>query len=408
MSYSLENIIVANARYWLDYLGRKSPDSPLSDADLEGAAKALDVAATTPAAWPFIRPLTKLLHPYMKRRGPWTGWDAFLRYLLYYAQQRADQEVQLAFLAYLGDIQRQYGNHQTALDAYRQAWRLCRRSGDRFWQAITFSNLGDLYRLQDDSWRAEVLCSNAHDLFFMLGDLTRLAYTENSLGLINLYQRRWDAARTHFQHAVRSFEQVNDEYGRVMVWQNMSILYNYIHQPQEALAYLAQALRYYEKVEDQYYIALIHLNIGNTCLSHGDFERAEQASLQAETMFEQLADQPNLARTRHNLGMIYTHTAKWEEAERCFLWAVGHWQSRQDNWNLANSMGELAGMYITWGQREQAQHYLAAVAQRIDRRTDPAYQGLQRELAERREKLDALHAVESATSTPLSRMNDDQ
>jgi len=98
----------------------------------------------------------------------------------------------------------------------------------------------------------------------------------------------------------------------------------------------------------------------------------------------------NLARVRHNLGMIYTYAEKWEEAERCFLWAAEHWQSRQDIWNLANTMGELAGMYIAWEKREQAQHYLDAVAQRIEHRTDSSYQGLQRELAERREKLAAL------------------
>ena len=76
----------------------------------------------------------------------------------------------------------------------------------------------------------------------------------------------------------------------------------------------------------------------------------------------------------------------------CFLWAVEHRQSRQDNWNLANSMGELAALYIAWEKREQAQHYLDAVAQCIEHRTDSSYQGLQRELAERREKLAALSA----------------
>ena len=120
----METIIVANAQYWLDYLRRMSQDSTLSDADLEGAARALDTAAATPEAWPLIHPLATLLHPYMKRRGPWTGWDTFLHYLLYYAQQHADQEAQLAFLTQLGNIQHQRGENQTALDSYRRAWRL--------------------------------------------------------------------------------------------------------------------------------------------------------------------------------------------------------------------------------------------------------------------------------------------
>jgi len=386
----LETIIIANAQYWLNYLRRMAPDSMLSNADLEGAARALDAAAATPAAWPLIRPLTTALHPYMKRCGPWTGWDVFLHYLLYHAQHHADQDAQLAFLTRLGDIQQQYGNHRAAVEAYRQAWRLCRRSGDRFLQAITFSNLGDLYRLQGDLWRAEVLCRNARDLFVVLGDLARLAYTENHLGLINLSQRHWDAALLHFQHAERFFVQVEDENGLALLWQNLSVLHNYLHQPAEALNYLSQALHYYEKTVDDYNVAKTHLNIGNTCLTHGDFERAEHASLQAEAAFTHLQDHPNLARVRHNLGMIYTSVEKWEEAERCFLWAVEHWQDRQDIWNLANTMGELAGMYIAWGKPQKAQHYLDAVAHHIEHRTNPSYQGLQRELAERRERLATL------------------
>ncbi|MBN1877624.1 MAG: tetratricopeptide repeat protein [Anaerolineae bacterium] len=176
------------------------------------------------------------------------------------------------------------------------------------------------------------------------------------------------------------------------IWENLSVLYNYVQRPQEALDYLTRALQYYETIADEYHIAHIQLNIGNTCLTYGDFERAEQTSLRAEAMFKQLGDNLNMAHTRHNLGMIYTRTANWEEAESCFLWAIEQWQNRQDNWNLMNTMGELAGMYIAWGQRQRAQHYLDAVAQCIAHRTDQSYQGLQRELIERLEKLTTLYA----------------
>ena len=399
LSFSLETIIIANAQYWLDYLRRIPEDSTLADADLEGAARALDAVISIPVAWPLMHSLVTVLHPHIKRRGPWTGWDTFLHYLLHQAQNRTDQEMQLAFLTRLGELQYQYGAHHAAIVSYRCAWRLSRQINDRFWLAVTFSNLGDLYRTRGDFWRAEILCNNACDLFFALGDIKGLAHTENNLGLISLYQRRWHIALPHFKRAQRLFRRVNDNYGLAMVWQNLGVLYNYIQRPQEALEYLTLALFYYEKTDDEYNIAKTYLNIGNICLTCDDFERAEHASLQAEAIYMQLEDYPNLTRVRHNLGMIYTNTTNWQEAERCFLWAVEQWRNQQENWNLANTMGELAAMYIAWGQLQQAQHYLDAVEGLIAERNDTAYQGLWRELFERREKLAVLQ--QNLLSAPL-------
>ncbi|HQH36949.1 MAG TPA: tetratricopeptide repeat protein [Anaerolineae bacterium] len=359
---------------------------------MQGALRALDAAIVTPEAWPLLRPLTALVHPYMERQGAWTGWDELLHYLIAYAQQHADPETQITFLTRLGSLQRRRGDLQAAIVSFRQAWRLCRHTDDRFWQAIIFSNLGDLYCIYDDFWRAEVLCDKARALFTALGDLMRLGYTENHLGWIDLRQRQWDAAWLHFQRAEELFRQIEDENGLAMLWQNMSVLCHYLQQSQKALDYMTQALRYYEKTGDHYRIATIYLDQGNTYQASGDFEQAEQASLQAEAMFAQLEDRPNLARVRHNLGMIYTHTGNWQEAERCFLWALDSWRQQQDSYNLTNTLGELATMYIAWGQRQQAQYYLDAFEQCVTlHHHDPAYQGLHRELIERREKLAMLY-----------------
>lgn len=386
----MENIIIANVQYWIDYLQQIPPDGALSEADLEGAARALDIAVAIPEAWPLICTLTTLLHPYMERQGPWTGWDTFLHYLIDRAQQQADIRTYMAFLMRLGCLQCRRGNLQAAIISFRHTWRFYRQTDDQFWQAIILSNLGDLYCAHGDFWRAKVLCDKARTLFEILGDLIHLAYTENHLGWIALRQKQWDAALFHFQRAEKLFLQIKDENGLAVLWQNMGMLYHYMQQPQQALDYLLHDLHYYEKRKDDYQIATTYLNLGNTYRACGDFARAEEASLLAEVMFTQLEDYPNLARVRHNLGIICAHTAKWEEAERCFLWAVEYWQSQNDDWNLANTIGGLIGTYIVWGKWQKAQHYLDAVAQYIEHRSAPSYQGLQHELAEHREKLAAL------------------
>lgn len=381
-------MILANAQYWLNYLNHLAEDNTLSDVDLQAATKALDVAATTPEAWHIVLPLTSAIQPYMERRGYWTEWETFLQYLLYYARQQNDLEAQIEILKKLGSIQRRKGNDEAATAAYRQAWRACHHTNQQFNEAVALSNLSDLYRRQGCFWRAEILGRRALRLFEGLDDVMRMAYTENTMGLIFFDQRAWDQALMHYQQAESLFKRVeHNYYGLAMVWQNMGALYNYINDFDHALMVLQRALEYYQHENNTVGVAQVQLNIGTIWLKHKNLSRAEQASLQAETAFNTIGDTINLARVRHNLGMIYTQSRQWDEAERCFERALEQWKSHQDWRNYANTLGELAEMYIRRGNKQKAQYCLDAEAQLITPHGDARYTALKRELETRQKKL---------------------
>jgi len=389
----LKEIIIANARYWLDYLQALPRERSLSPSYLQGIAKAISAVATIPEAWDMVCPFVSLLHPYMEYHGHWADWESFLHHLVHLAQQHNDQEAQIIFLMRLSVIQRQRGNYQAATASFVHIWRICRHENRQLQRAIALSNLGVLYRLQGYFWRAEVTCRSACDLFKSLGDSTRLAYTENTLGLIDMDQHCWTEAMVHFEYARTLFGDMGDAQGQALVQQNLGILYNYMHQSQKSLDNLQQTLGYYQQTENNAKIAITQLNISNALLSSGDLPGAEQFSLQAETNLKQLGDNINLARTRHNLGMIYTKTGNWDEAEQCFHWALDHWRLRQDIRNTANTLSELTSLYLAWGKWLQAQACLDEAKALIQGQEENRYQTISDELQERQLKLVGLKDI---------------
>jgi tetratricopeptide (TPR) repeat protein len=399
----LKEIIIANARYWLDYLDAISEDTLISDAAVRGVAKALDTAVTVPEAWSLTQALALLLHPHMERRGYWTDWGSFLQILITHAHQRADVATEAELLIRCGAVQRQRGDYRAALHSYRRAWWLCRRSGDELGRAIALSNLGDLYRLQERFRRAEVLCQGALALFEALEDSERLAYTENHLGLIYFAQRRWSEALAHFTRSKTLQEQIGDRHGLAKTLQNLGVLYRRVGNLEGALAFFGQAIQHYQEVGDEAYAARTQANVGTVYLNQSDLLRAERAYNRAETVLKRVGDSLDLARVRHNLGILYTRLENWTEAQACFERALEQWRNLGDERNLANTLGELANLHLSHGHWDQAQACLDEAWELVGERQETHYRSLQSELKEMQQKLH--HLARCGTTRPAYGQN---
>lgn len=383
----MKRTIVANARYWLDYLNASAEDDLIPKADIRGAARALEAVAAIPEAWSLTQALALALHPHMERRGYWADWDGFLQGLIGRARGRGDLGAEAELLIRRGAVQRQRGDYQGAVTSYRQAWWFCRRSRDEPGRANTLSNLGALYRLREYFFRAEVLCQGALALFEALGDTARLAQTENHLGLVYFSQGRWPEALLHLTRSKALLEQTGDWHSLARTLQNLGVLYRRTGDLEAALVCFRQAIHRYQMVGDETHVARTRLNIGNIYLNQSDLLRAERAYSQAEIVLKRIGDSVDLARARHNLGMVYTRLESWDEAEACFNRALDQWRNVEDTWNQANTLGELAVLHLACGRRAQAQACLDQAWELIEERSEVLYETLRRELVERRREL---------------------
>jgi len=383
----VKRVIVANARYWLEYLNAVSGDDLIPEADIRGAARALETVMAVPETWSLTLSLAQALHPHMEQRGYWADWDYFLQGLLTHAQRRVDSVTEADLLAKRGIIQRQRGAYRAAMTSFRRAWWLCRQAGDQTGRARAFSNLGDLCRLQGYFRRAEILCQGALELFEALGDTGRLAATENHLALVYFDRGRWPEALPHLTRSQALWQQVGDRHGLAKTLQNLGVLHHRTGELEAALDYLKQAIRHYQAVGDKIHVARTQLNVGNVYLDRRDFLRAEMIYSQAETVLRHEGDSLDLARVHHNLGMVYTHLENWDEAEACFERALERWRNLEDTWNAANTLGELAGLYLARGCWAEARACLNEAWELVSERDETRYGPLRQELAERQQEL---------------------
>ncbi len=386
----MREIILANARYWLRVLGAASNDSPPPEPDLRGAAKAIEAALQISDLWDVTKSLAQALHPHMEQRGFWADWDDCLQVLVGRARQQADRQAEAEILLWRGMIQTQRGDFQAAALSCRRAWLLYRhtlRAKEHLGLARAFSQLGYIYRLRAQFWRAEVLCLAAVHSFDD-GELSaELAQAENRLGLVYFDQLRFPEALLHFFHAESLWQQLGDSYGLAKVLQNLGELHRRSGDLEKALIYLEQSVERYLATGDEIYAASTRLNIGNVYLNREDWRNAEATYLQAETTLRRAGESLDLVTARHNLGIAYTRLKIWDEAEACFARSLEQSRARGDTWMEANTLGEIGMLYLARGDQGDAKIYLNDAWNLVRRRNEAHFTLLRQELATRRKNL---------------------
>ncbi len=387
----MKRTIIANATYWLTRLTSASAGNVLTEANLRGATKALEIVAGISEAWPTAIALTLALHSYMEQRGYWADWDNFLQILTVYARRQADLQSEATLLRLQSTIRRLRGRYQPAITSGRRAWRIIRQANtDSSDWAKMLSVLGDLYRLQSRFWRAQVLACRAVAWFNTYPDLIETAQAENRLGLVYFDQRQLDKAQPHLDRARHLYQEAGNLHGLAKALHNLGELHRRKNDEATALLYSQQAVQFYQTVGDEIHIARVQLNIGNIYRNRAELQTAELIYLKAESILKRIGDPSDLARVCHNLGMVYAGLGQWNEGEACFERALELWQRQDDRRNLANTWGEYASLYIAWGHRGQAQACMEAAWRLINDQPGSRYESLKRELAERQALLNKL------------------
>ncbi|MBN2117727.1 MAG: tetratricopeptide repeat protein [Anaerolineales bacterium] len=384
----MKQTILANARYWLRVLRAAAGDELLPEADLRSAARAIEAALAEPDMGAITWELALALHPHMEQRGHWADWSGFLQFLILRVRVQNDAKAEAELLLRRGAILRQRGDYQGAVFACRRAWKLYRWLKSKSGQARAFASLGDVYRLQGQFWRAEVLCRAALVQFGNEDCLPERARTENALALIHFDQGRYLAAIPHLERAETFNRRAGEWHGLAKVFHNLGELYRRSGDLGQALEYLEQAIHYYLQTGDEIHAARARLNIGNVYLRQGDLEQAEKTYTRAEAILLRAGDSLDLAGARHNLGIVYTRLENWNEAAACFARALEQWRSREDVWREANTLGEMTTLDLARGDLHAARTCLERAWQLASGRREPHFVRLQQELTERRKRLD--------------------
>lgn len=350
--------ILINLRYWHTWLEPNLADVAAVDQErdkiVDAILFALDVGQP---AWSAVYPLITTFSPHMERRGDWDRWALILERATEVADQDGDRSGMVNLLVIAARL-RSRQSQKAAVVIYRRTIRLARQLGDLFSEARACTNLGYLYIEQGYWFRAETLCLHALKIFEQIENDHGKAHTENHLGVLYTRQRQWDQARYCLEQACVIWRRTGDAYGLMHGYNNLGRLFNEMEDFEKAITCLKKAIHHAKQTGTEALIGTLYMNLGIAHRSLGNSTDAANYYHQAKIIFEQFSNTLDWAKLHDNLGLLYMDQRKWAEAEIYFKQALKTWQALDNQFYEIQTMIFLAEFEMARDHNKQAGDWL--------------------------------------------------
>ncbi|XP_035663491.1 tetratricopeptide repeat protein 28-like [Branchiostoma floridae] len=192
------------------------------------------------------------------------------------AQQTGDQDSEMAFSLFIGDLQReQLHSPQTAIPYYEQAAELARQLGDRSKEMEAYQSLGRAYHDMGEyrkalGWHQKYLkmCQGDEDEGKQITAHRGMGDTYRFLGEL-------DQATSHYNTALQMAQQTDDRRGQMSVYIEMGDMHiDQLHSPRTAIQYYEQYLALARQLGDWHGEGVAYNRLGLAHHKMGEYEAA--------------------------------------------------------------------------------------------------------------------------------------
>lgn len=353
----------------------------LPDAVRKQALHALSYALGLDAAWPVTRELLLVMAPKMEQAGHRTDWMPYLEQGITAGERLGDWPAVAEYQLQLGMLYRMISQFETA-----KAW--LSRSVANFAQAADGPNqaraLNELAWVEHLQHRyAEATAHVEQALGLLPGDHPECGMSYRVLGMIAIFQKKWEEAELLHLKALVIFEQQGHQ--RRIAWglQNVATALTNQHKFIAAFEYYQKAANTLLVMNDIYNWGIVQMNLGLAYLYSKNPELALSYLVDAENVACQLNNLFQLAGIKTNQGLVYLALKDYLKAENAFLSAVNSYTKLGDErWRL-NAIDGLAMAYLAQKQFTQAVEVLEVALQDLPRiKAMPNYAYLSKSLNE--------------------------
>ncbi|MBN2150091.1 MAG: tetratricopeptide repeat protein [Candidatus Lokiarchaeota archaeon] len=199
---------------------------------------------------------------------------------------------------YRGDMSLAYTNYKAALELFETTNNL---RG----QAMSYNNLGNIYRQWADYDKAKESYDRAVQIGESQSDHAGLAARYNNRGLLFLAEEDYDAARADFERAMQIDKELGDEKGIATRNRNLGILNMLRQQWKPAQKFLDEALKIDSDLGNDGGVADDEFQLGRLALSTNDQEGAEKHFKKALKAAEGLQNYPLMKNVLGQLVKLY-------------------------------------------------------------------------------------------------------
>ncbi|AFY49632.1 hypothetical protein Nos7524_3858 [Nostoc sp. PCC 7524] len=243
-----------------------------------------------------------------------TAQDYYRQALLLY-QQIKDKSGQGTTLNNIGKIYSELGERQKALDYYFQALPLRQQTQDKRGEGITLNNIGVIYSFLGEHQKALDYYHQSLPLKILVGEKSSTANTINNIGKAYSDLGDEQKALDYFNQSLLLYQQAKDKSGEAIVLNNIAIAYSNQGQQQKALDYFYQSLPLFEIVGDKSGKAIALLNLGRVYVKLGEQQKAQDYFHQSLPIFQQVGNKPREAHNLYHLAALERDKGNFNTAQ---------------------------------------------------------------------------------------------
>ncbi|GAA0915571.1 BTAD domain-containing putative transcriptional regulator [Virgisporangium aurantiacum] len=199
-----------------------------------------------------------------------------------------------------------------------------------------------------------------------LADPALIARAHRGLGVASAYLGDLPQARTHWQHAVELFADLDDPVGQAHTHNNLAWLCSNLDQPRESMAHKRHALDLFRAAGEQAEVAGTLGSIGWSHYTLGDYQQALVHCEEALDLLKQFGKRHEQATVTHTLGLVQHRLRNYREARRSFELALSLFRQLGDRMGEAETLASLGDTWLAEPDVEQARAAWSAALAILD------------------------------------------
>ena len=231
------------------------------------------------------------------------------------------------------------GEPQKALESYTLALPVMHAVGDQSAEAVTFMQIGGVYRVFGEPQKALDHFAQALPLMRAVGDRRNEAMVLNNMGTVYNLLGEPQKALHYFQQALPLARAATDRRVEAAALTNMGTVYNLLSKPDNALVHLDQALKLVREIGDRKTEAAVLTHTGTAYSLSGEQRKAVEYLERALQLRVAVSDRQGEAITLNHFGRAFD---LWREPQK----ALEYYDKALPIWRaVGDRNGEVAALY---------------------------------------------------------------
>lgn len=253
-----------------------------------------------------------------------------------------------------GDMHRDKGEYDQALDFYNQALILNKKSGDKPDMASTYNSIGIVYGMQAEYETCESWMMKSLEIYKETGDENGMANTYNNLGNIHYYQGDYKPAINFWTQSLKMKEKSGDKLGMANTLNNIGNIHLAQNDEVAAIDYYQRSLKIYDEIDHPNGMVVTSSNLAGIYLDQGKTKQALDMYLKCYSMSAKEEDKKGISDAYNGIGTVYKANGDLDSAIFYFKQSLQIRDSIGDSKGRSETNNHLAKVYLEKNNLKEA------------------------------------------------------